>query len=393
MIPAPTPRSDACPLCGGADLRGILELLGVPTQDGVLWRTRAEALESPLGDIRLVLCERCSFVWNELYDAGRVGFKGYDVSLQHSPAFRAFVAGLAERLIERYGLRHRTVLDVGCGRGHFLEEICSRGPNAGIGVDPSIESHRSEDPDITFLGRAYDEELLDLAADLYSCRHVIDVLGDQREPVRLLGEAVDRAGGRALAYVEVPNALATFDGLVVWNLVYEHRAWFVQDSLAYLFSVEGFEPLDVATCWQGEYLGIEGRRSSGGRALPVPAAESGVGEALDRFAAGFEDVRARWQSRLDELRASGRRAVVWGAGARGIAFVSLLNATDVVPYLVDVNPKRQALYLPRSAHRVEPPEHLLEEPPDLVVISNPTYADEIAAQARELGVRAELAAL
>jgi SAM-dependent methyltransferase len=387
------PASTACPLCGSGELRAALELLGVPTQDGVLWRTEAEALASPLGDIRLVLCERCSFVWNELHDPEKVGFRGYDVSLQHSPAFRDFVAGLAERLIDRYGLRGKTVLDIGSGRGHFLEEICTRGPNRGIGVDPSIESHRLESPDVTFVGEPFGEELLDLAADPYSCRHVVDILGDQRGLVGLIGRAMDRAGAGTVAYVEVPNALATFEGLVVWNLVYEHRAWYVADSLAYLLAAEGFDVLEVGPCWQGEYLGIEARRPRSAPLRPVPAAESGVGGALDRFAASFDEVRGRWQARLDELRVHGRRAAVWGAGARGVAFASLLDTRGVVPYLVDVNPKRQGLYLPRSAHRVEAPGHLLADPPDLVVVSNPTYADEIAAQARELGVRAELAVL
>lgn len=388
-----SPVSVACPLCGSQDLRAALQLLGVPTQDGVLWSTEAEARASPLGDIRLVLCERCSFVWNELHDPARVGFHGYDVSLQHSPAFRDFVAGLAERLIARYGLRGKTVLDIGCGRGHFLAELCTRGPNRGIGIDPSIESHRLASPELTFIGEPYGEDFLDLAADLYSCRHVVDILGDQRGLVRLIGRAMDLAGPGAVAYVEVPNALATFDGLVVWNLVYEHRAWYVADSLAYLLAVEGFEVLEVAPCWQGEYLGLEARRPRTAPPRPVPAAESGVAAALDRFAASFGEVRAGWQARLDELRRDGRRAAVWGAGARGVAFASLLDTAGVVPYLVDVNPKRQGLYLPRSAHRVEAPERLLADPPDLVVVSNPTYAEEIRAQARELGVRAELVTL
>ncbi len=325
------PRSRACPICGESDLRATVELHDVPTQDGVLWRTEAEARESPLGDIRLVLCETCSFVWNELHDPARVGFRGYDVSLQHSPTFQAFVAELAERLIGRYDLHGKTILDVGCGRGHFLEEICARGPNAGIGIDPSIESRRVCSPDITFVGEAYSDELLDLQADLFVCRHVLDILGDQVSLVRLLGRAVDRAAVDAAVYVEVPNAMATFGDLVVWNLVYEHRAWFVADSLRYLFALEGFDVTDVAPCWHGEYLGLEARRTGAVHARPVPAEESGVGAALDRFSGSFERVREEWQLRLDELAGGGQRAVVWGAGARGIAFLSLLDAGEVVP--------------------------------------------------------------
>jgi SAM-dependent methyltransferase len=386
--------SGACPVCGSGDLRAVLELRAVPTQDGVLWRTAAEAKGSPVGDIRLVLCEGCSFVWNELYEPEKVQFQRYDVSLQHSPAFRNFVSELAERLISRYDLRHKRVLDIGCGRGHFLEAICARGPNAGVGIDPSVEPERRESPQLTLVRDAYGERWLDVRADLLSCRHVLDILADQPAFVRLLGRGLDAAGSGAVAYVEVPNALATFEALVVWNLVYEHRAWYVRDSLAYLFATAGFDVLDVAPCWHGEYLGLEARRArAGATPHPVAATESGVAQALDRFAASFERVRGDWQARLDALADSGRRAVVWGAGARGIAFLSLLDPRAVVPYVVDVNPKRQGLYLPQTAHRVEPPEQLLTDPPDLVVISNPTYADEITTQASTLGVTAELVTL
>lgn len=393
MPPPLAPASSACPLCGARELRAVLELDGVPTQDGVLWPTADEARRSPVGDIRLVVCERCSYVWNELHDPAKVRFTGYDVSLEHSPAFRAFVSELCARLTERYGLRGKTIVDIGSGRGHFLEEICAGGANTGVGIDPSTEPGERA-PGLRFVRDTFSERHLDLAGDLYVCRHVIDILGDPLGLVDLIGRALDRSGPGAALYVEVPNARATFERLVIWNLVYEHRSWFVAESLAFLFASRGFEVIDVAPCWHDEYLGLEARRPvAPPPPAPVPADASGVADGLERFADRFERVRSDWAARLEALRADGRRAVVWGAGARGISFVSLLDTDGVVPYVVDVNPKRQGLYLPRTAHRVEPPEHLLADPPDLVVVSNPTYADEIRAQARSLGVRADLAVL
>jgi hypothetical protein len=366
----------------------------VPTQDGVLWPTPEEARGSPLGDIRLVGCERCSYVWNELHEPAKVRFTGYDVSLQHSPAFQEYVTELCHRLIDRYELRGKSIVDIGSGRGHFLEEICALGQNTGVGLDPSAEPGPGTTEHVTFIRDTFSERNLDLRADLYVCRHVVDILGDPVGFVGLIGSALDRGNDGAVAYIEVPNAMATFGGLVIWNLVYEHRSWFTAESLAYLFAASGFEVLAVAPCWHDEYLGLEVRRPSNPPAsIPVSAADSGVEAALARFASLFEQVRTDWAARLDALRGAHQHAVVWGAGARGISFVSLLDTSLVVPYLVDVNPKRQGLYLPRTAHRVEPPEHLLAEPPDLVVISNPTYAGEIREQARTLGVAAELAVL
>ncbi len=44
------------------------------------------------------------------------------------------------------------------------------------------------------------------------------------------------------------------------------------------------------------------------------------------------------------------------------------------------------MFLPRTGYKVEPPERLLEYRPDIVLITNPTYAEEIKAQTRALGL-------
>jgi predicted dehydrogenase len=93
------------------------------------------------------------------------------------------------------------------------------------------------------------------------------------------------------------------------------------------------------------------------------------------------------------LRRSGRRAVAWGAGARAVAFVSALRPGAEMPYLVDINPRRQGLFLPRTGHRVEAPEALCRDRPDAVLITNPAFESEIRQQASALGVRGDVAVL
>jgi hypothetical protein len=49
--------------------------------------------------------------------------------------------------------------------------------------------------------------------------------------------------------------------------------------------------------------------------------------------------------------------------------------------------------MPGSGREISAPESLREDPPDVVIAMNPVYREEIAADLRRLGVRAELLAL
>ena len=79
-------------------------------------------------------------------------------------------------------------------------------------------------------------------------------------------------------------------------------------------------------------------------------------------------------------------AVVWGAGSKGVTFLNLMNATDVITHVVDINPRKQGMFVAGTGQPIIGPEQLTEVKPDLVLIMNPLYKDEIANQVRSLGL-------
>jgi FlaA1/EpsC-like NDP-sugar epimerase len=107
-----------------------------------------------------------------------------------------------------------------------------------------------------------------------------------------------------------------------------------------------------------------------------------------RFEANQQAVMQHWRRRLEEWQSSGKRVLAWGAGARAIVFLSAFAVTDGIPHVVDINPKRQGKYLPVTGQRVVPPEFVRDYRPDLVLITNSSFSDEIKRQARELGTTA-----
>ena len=61
-----------------------------------------------------------------------------------------------------------------------------------------------------------------------------------------------------------------------------------------------------------------------------------------------------------------------------------------MPYIIDINKKRHGKYLPGSVHEIVAPELIINYAPDLVIITNPTYAEEIKNQIKKLRVNKKI---
>ena len=376
----------SCPACGAAGLRVFYEQRGVPVQSVALLRTAAEARAVPRGDIRLAVCEECGFVTNTAYDAGLQDYtRPSEESQAFSPRFRAFSRELAERLVARYDLRGKDVLEAGCGRGDFLVEICDLGSNRGVGIDPSWSPDRLDHPpSVSFVRAFFDARQADREADLVLCRHTLEHIEPVGEFVRLLRRPVERR--RGVVVVEVPDVGRVLAEAAFWDVYYEHCSYFTPQSLAALARRCDLEPLDVRLEFGDQYIVLEARPN--GSSGTVPLGDAGVAAAADRFARETARIVERWRARI----AAADRVALWGGSSKAVAFLTAVGA-DGVAAVVDVNPHKQGMYLAGTAQRIVPPEALRDARPDLVVAMNPLYRGEISAALRKLGVTTQLEAL
>jgi hypothetical protein len=374
-------------VCSGRDVLEFFGLTGVPTQDGAMWPTRTEAIHAPVGDIRLLYCRTCQYIWNSAHDPAHVRFDRYDFSMQSSPAFQRFVRDLSRRLIATYHLRRTHIVDIGCGDGHFLGTLCRMGKNTGLGIDPGHTPAPDDSAGVRYVKEYYSGRYPAHSRGLVSCRHVLNAVSDPGALTSLIRRTMDGSTSSTL-YIEIPNASYNFDGTLVWNVAYENRSWFTAGSIRALLSRSGFRVLSVRPCWGGEYLGIEavpsaGETTRGTRNTP----QAGKFErTLAAFAGTYERKVRNIQRQLDALAKSRLRIAIWGAGARALTLLSVCDVGGSALRVVDINQRRQGMYLPRSGYRVWAPESLPRFRPDLVIISNPRFSTEIRNQARLLGL-------
>jgi hypothetical protein len=70
--------------------------------------------------------------------------------------------------------------------------------------------------------------------------------------------------------------------------------------------------------------------------------------------------------------------------------VNLVPGAGSVSRLVDLNPRKRGRHVPVTAQPVVAPGDLLGDPPDVVIVMNPLYRDEVACTVHELGLDAEV---
>jgi len=382
----------SCCLCNSITNK-FFETPPVPTMDGVMSNTKTDALSCPKGAIQLSHCKNCGFISNDGYEAEKVKFDTYDFSNDHSPLFSTYVQNLCEYLIEKYDLRQKTILDVGCGDGFFLKQICALGHNKGIGIDSGFDHSNTpveKDLDIEFIQKYYTLAHQNLEVDLVACRLVIDLLPDPVSFLKIFRANLENRPN-TIVFFEVPYANYTFEEKVIWNVVYEHRSWFSKESFRYLFEMCGFEVLDTPLLWNNEFLGIEAKinPTKNFNLTKNQVALKKWNTTIKEFSESYKSLLNSVENQIIKLRRSNTKVIAWGAGARGLSLLNLFNINDLVPYIVDINEKRQGKFIPGSGQEIMAPEFIQSYQPELIIITNPTYAEEIQQQVHELGLQPE----
>ncbi|WP_240724156.1 class I SAM-dependent methyltransferase [Frankia sp. B2] len=401
------PVTNVCPACQGTALEDLVRVERSPVMTGVLWPSREAAMTAQRRALELSLCAECGTVVNVAFEAGLVEYGGeYDNSLHFSPAFRAYAEALADRLIVRHNLVGREVVEIGSGKGDFLRLLCARGLCAGTGYDPTyIGPERADDAAVTFVVDLYGSRYSHLPADLVVCRHVLEHVSD---PLGFLTDIRNALGGRdASLYLEVPNGGFVLGEAGVWDFIYPHVSYFSPAGLRRVVSAAGFTITDAGTSYGDQFLWIEAKTAPttrpSGRIGPA-AGEDVV--ATDRFVVQarkfgdvYREVVGRWSAHLADLATDADsawdapRALVWGAGSKGVAFLNVLDVGSAVRGVVDLNPRKRGLFVPGTGHPVLAPEDLSVERVGRVFLPNPLYLDEVRGRLAELGVPAEVVPL
>jgi SAM-dependent methyltransferase len=374
----------SCRSCGGARLELFLSLGELPLADALLRDPSEPEARFPLD---VAFCPDCALVQIlEEVPPQRLFVDNYLYFSSFSDALLEHARTHAEGLVAERGLGPGSlVVEVGSNDGYLLRHVAAAGVPV-LGIDPAPDqADAAEAAGVPTVREFFGIDLarrLGRRADVIVANNVLAHTPDLNGFVAGLAELLADDG---VATIENPSVEDLVERGAFDTIYHEHFSYLSSTSVAALmdrhgltlFRVEAFPDLHGGTrrWWVSRSQPVE---ESALEAL-AHEAEAGVDQA--GFYRSFGERVEALRDRLTGMVAGLPRVAAYGAAAKGATLLNYCGlGTDAVEFVVDRNPHKQGRFMPGTHQPIRPPEALLEEQPDAVLLLAWNFADEVIAQ-------------
>ncbi len=339
--------------------------------------------------VRVLECLECKTV--QIMDAypGEEYVSDYQRNISFSKSALSHMKEMAEALA---GQGVTNVVEIGCGNGTFSRLLQSSRENGKIKVtafEPSKAAYKAAkesgiDVHNVFFDKFLPEEFSDF--DGFALRFVLEHLDD---PKGILNEIKNRCREGAAGLIEVPNAQKQFIENRWFDFFPEHILYFTPTTLRTALERFGFNVLWIKTTTQDEFLvavvKIPGEKKESPPAKITEDTSTHIPESLPK-------------EMLEKFcRLANGLTYVWGASGGATTFLSSIPAdifdSKNIKYIVDSDSNKWNLYASGSKLKIVPPEEVVKNPPETIIIMAMSYEKEIREQLGALGYSGKIRSL
>lgn len=332
----------------------IVRIEQLPVLQNKVYSTIEKARNAVTGDVVLVQDTESGLIYNSAFDPRLLQYdQDYQNEQAHSCAFKRHLDDVSS-LIERH-FNGLNLLEVGCGKGHFLELLKKRGYSIK-GIDPAYEG---ENPDII---KEHFWAGSNVKGDAIVLRHVLEHMHD---PLSFLLAIAEANGNKGYIYIEVP----CFDWICAnrawFDIYYEHVNYFRLSDFHRIFG----NVLEGGFVFNKQYLYVIADLAS----LRAPLMAEAEKVCLPSgFFGGIQSIV--------NAAKDNKKNVIWGSSSKGVIFSLYMARHGVnVSFAIDINPAKQGKYLAGSGLVVRSPEDAFTSMSngDRIFVMNENYLEEI----------------
>ncbi len=279
-----------------------------------------------------------------------------------SEEMRLFRLRQFAEFIEKYSLQGKKIVEVGCGRGEYLNLMSRAGADV-YGVEYSVAAVKAcLDSGLQVEQTFIDNRNVKLNNAPFDAFFIMSYLEHLPDINAALGGASNNLSEDGLGLVEVPNFDMILRNKLFSEFITDHLYYFTKATLVSTLQRNGFDVIECNEIWHDYIISAVVRKR----------------KKLD--ISHFYECQQQITAQITEyIKQFGNGIVaVWGAGHQALAIIAMANLQNKIKYVIDSAPFKQGKFTPATHLPIVAPDHIDENPPDAIIVIAAAYSDEVA---------------
>ncbi|MDC3204490.1 class I SAM-dependent methyltransferase [Pelagibacteraceae bacterium] len=390
-------KNDNCRACLNKELKLVLRYKPSPIGDEYITKENLNMIQ-PLYPIDLYQCADCGFT--QLLDVidPEILYGNYIYQTKSSPGLQKHFTNFAKTVVNKIKPnKNELVIDIGCNDGVLLKEFKKLNLEV-IGIEPAkeIAAENNKHGILTygeFLNETLTNDIISNhgLANIITSNNVFANIDDINEWTKCVKRLLSDDG----VYIFESFYLADLIKNKVFDFIYhEHLSAFSVKPLKTFFEMYSMEIFDIERIYtKGGSLRYYVQNTNGKNMINTIvdefiAEENSMGlyksEIYNNFYREIDEIKKRTRNILLEAKKNGKKIAGFGASITCTTLIYHFEIEDMIDYLVDDNELKQGTFLPGKHIPVYPPDHLISEKPDILIILAWRFKDPIIANNKNL---------
>lgn len=376
-----------CRICSHNSLTNVLHLSDMPFTDEFI--SQSDLGCEFLSHIDIHICNQCGVVQNLKNIDMSDYYKDYRYSVLESRKAKNFMKDLAIKAVKKINKKNPSVLEIGSGDGgqliHFLNLGCQV-----LGFEPSEFladlARKNGINTVTGLFEKDSAEKLpkkfrkdvDIVVLSYTFDHLPDPLEFLKEVRRVLSD-------NGILIIEIHDLSKITERNEYCLFEHEHFIYLNEKTAEMVANLSGFKIVDFnlvdEKLRRGNSLLFVAEKSN--YQLKINKEKDHLTKLKRNISKEIKKLDSYVKSQVDK----GYKVAGFGAGGRGVMTLAAMNTASLFSYLIDSNPKGDALFTPKSHVRVHNLSILETDPVDIIIVFSYGYLEEITNSTMEFGYK------
>jgi len=323
-----------------------------------------EDLETECGaDLTLYECKYCGLI--QLEDNPVPYYRDVIRAVAVSSEMMGYRKQQFEEWRDKYNLEDKHILEVGAGRGEFMQIMKSVGINV-TGLEHSLESvEYAKKNGLNVINGFLEDENYVVPGGPYDGFYIMSFLEHIPSVSQFIKCIYYNMNANAVGLVEVPNFDMILRESLFSELIQDHLSYFTEDTLKNILSMNGFDVISCKPSWHDYIISAEVVKRKGTDISGFVLQQKRLKEEVTGF--------------LKEEKSKNHKIAVWGAGHQALANLSLLEMKDYIECVIDSAVFKQGKYTPATHIPIVAPDILKSGDIKAVVIMAGSYSEEIVS--------------